>query len=303
MIDNTHRCAARNRCRDKVLDERLKMWAGARIEEQRGLCHRCTVSVRVAVREIANDHGKLSTAVGDRLVTGNEWVSGTREPPMPLNGAVLALRSSLSEWAEAALWMVAEELQIDVRERHKAKGWPVKEYPVVAQAARVLPDCLKALLTAPPQPVSYWSATGNSWHSKEMDGVEIALKLRDLHADVNSILGETNPRTKLSMPCPVADCGCRGTLGVDPGETDVTCAACGGRWSRVEYDWLASLLIDDHEQEETALLKYLLAEAYWKLGISDPLLKEVRRVAGLTEEQLEGIDGWAVVQLLRELVS
>lgn len=291
-----HQCASGNRCRDGGIENNTRV--GAVIAEQRGLCRRCYGSVRRAVEAIEADWARLSAAVGEQTVTGAEHVSGTPGSPMPLNGAVLALRSSLSEWCEAALWAVAETLGIDVRTRHKAKGWPVKERPVIVQAARALPANLKALLAAPMQPVSVWHGEMDAaclWTAEDMDGIDIALKLADLHRQVDLVLGETNPRKRLNMPCPVLDCGARGTLGIDNGTDRVNCTACGGSWTQAQYDWLANLLVSEHKKGEAQMLKYLLAEAQWKLH-------QIERLSRMTEDDLAGIDGYAVVELLRELI-
>lgn len=289
-----HLCASGGRCRDGQIDGNTRV--GAIIAEQRGLCRRCYGSVRRAVESLETDWDRLSAAVGDQAATNREYVTGTPGSPMPLNGAVLALRSSLSEWCEAALWMVAETLGIDVRTRHKAKGWPVRELPVITQAARALPDNMKTLMAAPAQPVSLWDGIGNSWYITDMDGVDVAVKLANLHREVDLVLGETNPRKRLNMPCPVLDCGARGTLGIDNGTDQVNCTACGGSWSQAQYDWLANLLVSEHKKGESEMVKWLLLEAQWKL-------KQIERLAGMGETDLAGIDGFAVVELLRELLD
>lgn len=228
---------------------------------------------------------------------------------MPLNGTVLALRSTLSEWCEAALWMVAEPLGIDVRQRHKAKGWPVKDGPVIAQAARILPEQLKLLFDAQQQPVSMWSPGSSTWYTEDLDGIDVAIKLTDLHHEVNSVLGQTNPRIRLSLPCPGFDCGAR-TLGVDNGSTDITCLSCGRTWTQADYDWVAGLLITDEQDKEAEMLKWLLAEAQWWSEVlawcvaeRDWTLYELGRLSRMTPADLQGIDGVAVVELVRELID
>jgi hypothetical protein len=294
-----HYCAAEKRCRDAqtINGQRIS----AIIAEQRGLCRRCYAAVQRSVMALQADSEALNAAIGDKTQSANLHVSGTPEPPMPLNGTVLALHSSLGEWCEAALWMVAETLGIDPKIRHKAKGWPVRDKPVIAQAARVLPDNLRALLTAPQQSVSVWFKTGG-WEAVELDGVDVALKLSDLHHDVETLLGQTHQRRRLSMPCPILDCGAP-TLGINNGSTDIDCMTCGGRWTEREYNWLAHMIMAEHEHEETEMLKWLLAEAQYRLIESDSKLYEVRRLLTMTEDDLAGIDGYAVVELLRGMLS
>jgi hypothetical protein len=307
MAELKHRCAYEHRCRDRVVIDGRKL--GAVVEDERGFCRRCFGMVRAALREIEKDWDALGAAVGDHLTGAEVHVSGSKDPPMPLNGTVMALRSTLSEWCEAALWMVAEPLGIDVRQRHKAKGWPVKDGPVVAQAARVLPENIKLLLEAETQPVAVWMPHATRWTTKDLDGHDVAMRLADLHREVNSVLGQTNPRVRLALPCPAFDCGARGTMGIDNGTTDINCTACGGTWTQAEYDWLANLLISDEQEKETEMLKYLLAEAQWKLEVGawlvaerDHKLFQLGRLSRMTSADLAGIDGVAVVELMREML-
>jgi hypothetical protein len=104
------------------------------------------------------------------------------------------------------------------------------------------------------------------------------------------------------MACPVLDCG-QPTLGIDNGHTDVSCTSCGGRWTQQQYDWLANLLISDHQSREADMLKWLLYEANWKMKRDGAMLHEVRRLASMSETDLAGIDGVAVVELLREILN
>lgn len=293
-----HRCGAGKLCRDPRIDVVTGAREPALIEEQRGLCRRCRAALRRACEELSGDYCRLSAASDAMAATGSEHVSGTPEPSTPLNMPAMALRSTLSEWAEAGLRMVADELRITVRPRQPRKGMPVHEYPPIDQAAKVLPENLDLLIDAPARPVRVWEPDP---HFKEMDGIGVATKIMQNHWRVTSLLGETNPRRRLAMPCPVLDCGAQ-TLGIANGETDVTCSSCGGRWTEREYAWLAGLLIDEDKARKRAdkrttflldLAKWLVAERDWKL-------REVKRIASLTEEQLAGIDGWAVVSLLRE---
>lgn len=295
-----HRCGAGKLCRDPQINAATGHRDPAIIESQRGLCRRCRAALRRAIEELGNDYHRLSAAAQDGLAaTGTEHVSGTPTPAAPLNMAVVGLRSTLTEWAEAALWMVADELRIAVKARQKAKGHPVHEYPPIGQAMNVLPDNLDRLIDAPTRRIALWSNETRT--SVDVDGLDVCAQLMQNHWRVTSLLGETNPRTRLAMPCPVLDCGAQ-TLGVANGETDVTCSTCGSRWSEREYHWLAGLLIDeDKKAKRKAKTALPLDIAKWLIAERDWQLKECKRIASLTAEQLEGIDGWAVVQLLREV--
>lgn len=291
---------------DTVSGRREPAW----VSVQRGLCRRCFSSVARALASLAVDWELLTVAVESVSGGASEHVSGTPEPAIPLNAAVLALRSALSEWAEAAVGMLADTLAIDVAARHKAKGWPVRDHRPVHQAATVLPANIGRLLVCARQAVSVWNAAGTCWHTEYLDGVDVSLKLLHIHWQIAAVLGEANPRRRLALPCPSLDCGAM-TLGINNGETDVTCTTCGGRWTEREYNWLAGMLIADiHDREETDMWSWLLAEKTWEAEVGrwlvaerDWRLHQISRLASLTPAELEKIDGWAVVEMLREIVG
>jgi hypothetical protein len=294
-----HRCGIGKLCRDPQINAATGHREPAIIEEQRGLCRRCRAALRRAIEELADDYCRLSEAAQDGLAaTGSEHVSGTPTPAAPLNMAAVGLRSTLSEWAEAAVRMVAETLNVAPRARQKAKGYPVYEYPPISQAMNILPEHLDTLIESSPRRLAIWRDGQRT--PEDVAGIDVCIALMQNHWRTTSLLGETNPRRRLAMPCPVLDCGAQ-TLGIANGETDVTCSTCGSRWSEREYEWLAGLLIDeDKRAKRKAKMALPLDIAKWLVAQRDWQLKEVRRIASLTAEQLEGIDGWAVVQLLRE---
>jgi hypothetical protein len=98
------------------------------------------------------------------------------------------------------------------------------------------------------------------------------------------------------MPCPAVDkhgtyCGAM-TVGRDDGSNWVDCKTCATRWTEREYDWLKTQIAGDKEID---LLRWLLAEAYWRLDTlqrgadairEDPRLNE----PGSGKFVLEGID-------------
>jgi len=307
-MTDAHRCC---RDRERVTEGEESRWLPALIEAERGLCERCILAVKRAARELDEDYWILSNAVGDRLVTGGEHVSGTHEAPIPINTTVLALRSTLSEWAEVALGIVCPVLNIEPQERQRARGFPIRELVVISQACKVIPESLDTLLGAQAEPVNVWNREGTGWVIEELDGVAVALHLLRTHSQVRNALGDTNPRTRLQMPCPVLDCGSM-TLGVDNGETDVNCTSCGGKWSRREYDWLGGMLVEDHKKEKKTLLEWVAAERKWLLEVAEWLLAErgailarVTGLANLTEEDCTNfaIGAFNVVTLLKEVIA
>jgi hypothetical protein len=300
----SHRCAAQKSCRDKDPQRRPAI-----IDTRRGLCRRCTQQIRHAFQDLARDLVALDGAVADRLTVAAEHVNRTADPAMPLNGPVLALRATLSDWCEAAVEMVADNLNIEPAVRHKAKGFPVYDDHPIRQAHRVIPDNLKLLLEAQEQPVCVWNRAGTARYIEDMDGITVALQVWAAHRQIAAAIGETNPRRRLGMPCPALDCGAP-TLGIDNGQTDVNCTSCGGRWTEAEYDWLSGLLLSDlrqHEKDEDTMLKWLLAEAGWQRDVAAWLLAErnfkLGKITSLQEGDVRAVGSWALLAVLKEVVA
>lgn len=141
-----------------------------------------------------------------------------------------------------------------------------------------------------------WGPKGQARTFTEYTGIDIAQRIRDLHHQARAHLGHTRLRHHYTTPCPAIDrhgkyCGAM-TLGRDDGSEWVECTTCGTQWTEREYDWLKTQIAGDKEIE---LLRYLLAEAYWRLDSlqrgaerlrDDPLLQE----PGSGQFVLEGID-------------
>jgi hypothetical protein len=296
-----HRCGTGRLCRDPIVNTVTGRREPAVIETPNGLCQRCLAALRRAVEELPTDYERLCKASAPVATSGNaEHVSGTPEPRVPLNMAAIELRSTLSEWAELAVVLVAPALGIAVRRRQKARGHPVTEGPAITQAASILPDNLDRLIEADSQELKLWKdgrlVTGQA------SGMDVAVRLMRNHWKAVALVGDSNPRKRLAMPCPVIDCGAP-TLGIANGETDVTCTSCGNRWSESEYNWLAGLLVDQDRKRRDKSTKFLQDLGRWLVAERDWKLRECRRIASLTKDQLDGIDGWAVVQLLREVMD
>jgi len=308
----THHCAADRFCKAKTqLSDGRK--AGAFIGVERGLCEYCVRAVVSALRGIPADLVILGAAAEQSHQAGDVFVHATPVPTIPLNTTVIALSSTLSDYCGAGVAMVAHKLRIDPVARQKAPGYPVHEVPVIAQAARVLPDNVDLLLKAKPQPIMLWDREGEHWDIAEIDGITVALRLVRIHATIQH-LGSPVKRQRLSMPCPLIDCGAV-TLGINEGDDHVTCMNCGSIWTRDQYDRLAYILIEDHKHTEAQmeLLKYLLAESRYKEGYlawlnaeKEHRLSGIWRLASLTETdlaQIENLQPYNIVLLLREQMT
>ena len=297
-----HRCAAARLCHNKIREN--NKWVGATIDKPHGLCDRCLASVRHAYRQATQDYWDLDLNIGEKIVRADTGkVGGTPEPPMPLNGAILALQSTLSEYCEASVILVSERLNVTPERRQKKRGHPVRDYPPIVQARRIIPDNLDVLLEADAIEFKRWDSSGTSFTAKSISGIEAAIGLWKAHQQVEVVLGTQKKRTRLAMPCPVFDCG-RKTLGIDSGSADITCTACGGRWTDREYQWLSNLLIEDiKNKEDNEMLNWLLAEAKWKLEQAELKLGKFDQLTKLTKTDLEGIESWSVVAIVKEILD
>lgn len=223
-------------------------------------------------------------------------VSGTPEPPMPLNGAAITLQATLAELCEISIAIIAGSLNIEARKRQRRRGYPPKDLPVIEQARNIVPQHIDTMIDADAVHARRWDAGGTKRATRTVTGIEVALQVWLTHQKILNLTGVTRKRTRLAMPCPVLDCG-RKTLGIDDGETDVSCSSCGGRWSDREYQWLSNLLIEDvTTKQEKALLNWLLAEAQWKVA-------QVRKLTKLDRQELESIESWAIIKILQEIVD
>lgn len=304
-----HSCGSGRMCRDAEVDPNTGWRKPVLIDPRHKVCIQCERAMRSSIRALADDYFALGALARDKSVRGQLIVSMTPDPAMPLNGHALALQNEVSEWAEAAMVLVSDALALKPKVRQKSKGYPVRQWPVVNQAERVLPANFKLLLDAEAKPIRVWQPNGMRWDIRELNGIDVAVKMMRTHAKVKGFLGEANPRRRLAMPCPVYDCGMP-TLGIDNGETDVTCTSCGGHWSELEYDWLSGMLIGATGEREINVLRWLLAEKAWQLStVEDKLqdrqakLDEVSRLLKFTEADLVGIDGYAVVEILKEILT
>lgn len=299
-----HDCAAGRACRDALVDTETHRREPALIEQERGLCKGCQRAVRRAIRELPDDYEALNNA--KRLVKGQLAVSLTPDPVVPIHVAASALQYELAEWAEAAMVLVSNKLSVKPELRQKLRGYPVHNWPVVAQASRVLTPNIELLLDTPAKPVRVWQASGMAWELREMDGIDVALKMQRAHSKVKGVLGESNPRRRLTMPCPVDDCGMP-TLGINNGETDVTCTSCGGRWSEAEYEWFAGMITGGLGEKEIGMLRWLLAESRWLLDESIArevvLSEKLSKTTKLANMDLSEFDIATVQAMLREILE
>lgn len=258
MSEQLHRCQFGPMCRGFVLEGGKR--APATIDTPRGLCAQCERFVARSLKELPGDWCRLKLTIGEfRMSAGG---GGRRPKPgsrVPLNAATDALMRdivSVCAWATAS---VAQELNVDPGMVGRNPSSTVA-YRTITRAVGLVASRIEKLIGTP-------------------DGVEICEQIVLLHRRATRQLGEAEQRERLHLPCP--SCGrvslvrevqdLRGRQSANGVETPevVRCLSCDGgpnrdgTWTEAEYTWLSTMVLS--EREEHNVLKYLLAEANWRL--------------------------------------
>jgi hypothetical protein len=258
MSDQLHRCEFGPMCRGFVLEGGRR--APATMDQPTGLCRSCQRYVAHSMEKLPGDWCRLKLTLGEFQVSAGG--GGRRPKPgsrVPLNvGTDSLMRDIVSVCAWAA---DAVEPALGVR-----AGMPLRNpssivgYKTITRAVGLVSHHVEKLLEAG-------------------DGVEICEQIVLLHRRAVRQLGETEQRERLHLPCP--SCGRlslvrevqdrRGrelVAGVETPEV-VRCLSCDGgpnrdgTWTETEYQWLSTMVLS--EREEHNVLKWLLAEANWRL--------------------------------------
>lgn len=279
-----HRCASVGACvnadtGDTDPDTGKAFRRGAVIIADDGpLCGGCYARLQAAIRYLPDDWLRLKASIGDRFADDGTKVHQSRTPGIPINTAIEALMRRIVEVAERAAEMVECELDISKRpDSHYCDP----QLASIDRAVKRLDTTLDVLLDIEPQAMNVWGPipTGDEgWDDKqgqprelvEMDGVDVAAQIVRVNREVGRRLGKSYLRHHMAMPCPAFDkrgrnCGAH-TVGRDDGAARINCTTCGASWTEQEYEFLAGLVLDEIQQrEENDMLRWLLAEAYWRL--------------------------------------
>jgi hypothetical protein len=252
MKSDDRRCAAGHRCRAASVHEGKRV--GRRLEKPAGLCRDCQLAVTRATRQLPHDWCKLKLTIGENRSVATE---ATRKPK-PSSRILLNLEADelmrlIAFTLEDAALLVASEVNVTRPSLPRNPASRVQYQRLISACDLVQPrvETLCELAAGP----------------------DVALKLLDLHHRAVMHLGETAQRERLHLPCP--SCGRlalvrevqdrRGRQSVDGVETPevIRCTACDGTWTEAEYAWLSQMVRS--EKEEHHMLKWLLAEANWRL--------------------------------------
>ncbi|SKM81682.1 Uncharacterised protein [Mycobacteroides abscessus subsp. massiliense] len=274
-VYDKHRCAWGPRCvnRDMVHrhPETGDPQGGMIIDGP--LCDGCLEKLRRAIKGLPRDWRRLHEGIGERRPSQGARVAMTRELTIPINTRREALQQRIVELSDRAVEMVEQALNLDGKQRHGRLGFPAHEKATVERAVKVLEPNLAVLLAQQEQamvrwaPVpdgdDGWASTGQPRELTEMDGVEVALAIADVSRAVYLEMGLERLRAHDNGECP--QCHAH-AVGRWDGTTTYDCTACGSWWQEHEYEWLQGLITDaQKERVQMDILKWLLAEAYWRL--------------------------------------
>lgn len=316
MSDN-HRCLAGPACRDATVidDERV----GAPTEEPDTLCPPCHARIENAIRQLPDDWAQLRRALGERSSTAGQKIRSTPTPAAPISTRKAAIMTDIIETAQRAAGLIAATLNTELPAGRRLPAPPpdtksipdslaertfeeTRQHDATALRAyiRLVEPNLNLLAAAPSETFAVWdrfgednkqplvrdTETGEPISARgrifiDLTGIDIALELVELHHQTRAELGLTRLRHRYPMPCP----RCGGRVGRDDGQSIVTCddrTTCKASWTEREYQFLAGLIT--RERLDMEILKWLLAEAYWRLD-------EVRTVGLAIEESLDTILG------------
>jgi len=190
---------------------------------------------------------ELSMLIGAAGAGDGEFVSSTRELPVPIRLGIEALRADidfeLCFWAEVIADLQGAEW--DPRQRLYAR---------TQKAAVFLADRVEALLVLGPQQRSAWTREGeplrDDWGDREMvelSGLEAVLRFDELHRRVKRVAGRTKLVHRLTPACPWCDYK---TLVRHNGSTHVECETCHRQIDEKHYNWFVEVTIREEKRRQ-----------------------------------------------------
>lgn len=233
-----HRCRRAGRCpdRERLDDGRV---LGALIPTEDGLCPSCVRHAEWSIEELPADYVALDLVLGKTSSVAGQFVTGTRDLPVPLRLNIEALQAEmvheLSCWAES----VAEVMRITWDTQATARARPGAR---VQRATNLLSGAVSVLLAL--RDVTHLGWQDGQRGSVDRDGFDGAIILTDLHYRTRSYTGQTRLTYRSHVPC--LRCG-RVALEQANGDDKIGCTACGTRWQREKFDKLCDAFAERFE--------------------------------------------------------
>jgi hypothetical protein len=237
------------------------------------LCERCTRHVSRILGHIDDDWDALSLLIRMRESDQVEKVSYTTDPGVLVNVQAESKQVELLELLDLAAEMICAHTSWGEDERPTYTP-PKNQEGHVAAAVKILTPNIPTLLDSPADWALLWDRSGEVKGEKpteyrkvgegkyvgldrdgneldghghryiQLSGVDIAIKLWELHDYVRGYFGARKRDQRKHYPMPCHGCGSR-TLYREYGEDLIKCSTCppnsqGGRgWNEDDYDRLA----------------------------------------------------------------
>lgn len=300
------RCAGGRECQGWTVVDGKRI--PATLDGTQPLCGPCQGAVRAAAKALPGAYHELHALIGEQQTALlAPRVSGTPEPPIPINTAVNTLQTLIVETAERAAELVAEKLNVEMVSRRR--GWPLRRGQTLTRACNLIEPHIDTLIATPTAEHTVW--VEGAMTVKYLDGAAIATQLIRLHKLARRYLGQTTPAQRQDVPCPhcqqkalvreVRDLrGTRSssTLGDTTPEV-VSCRSCGNEWTQSEWRWLQNLILSEAQQKEVNMLRWLLAEKTYELDLARA---KIERIETIANSQVDAIPSVVLVELLHEVL-
>lgn len=308
-MSDVHECLAGPRCRDAVI---LTSGAGdvlrrdgAPTENDNELCPACLRHLMKAISQLPNDWAQLRAALGERHQRPGQKVRLTPEPAVPISTRKDALMRDIVDTARLAAELVADVINTAApagRRLPAPPAWLAAELvddrsiavrsfdDTRAHDADLLAACIRMVEPNIDKLAGHelhghyaWNRNTGRHEIVDLIGVDLAFELVDLHHQARAELGLTRLRHRYEMPCP----NCGAPVGRDDGTIIVDCKQCNSAWTEREYQFLAGLIT--HERLDM-ILKWLLAEAYWRLDMLQNLADMMHRHKNLDADAAAALE-------------
>jgi hypothetical protein len=233
----TGSCLAGDRCRAR--DE----YGPA--ETRDPLCFHCLESAERDVRALVLDYRDLEQHLvpslgqrGSGLPTGRGGL-----PPLPIAEHVLDLQMDIFWLVDAWDAVVRDMDRLSDKPTRTRAGWAVQ------QSVSILAPRLDRLAQTSG---TMWDYPGSTDRCSEVPGWQGVLDLARLHHRARHVLGLSADRGEACIGVICGYCDVKSKLVRDAEDGGVTCRACGGRYTAVEYTLLVGVLFDEATREEAA---------------------------------------------------
>jgi ribosomal protein L37AE/L43A len=208
------------------------------------MCTPCQAKVAESIRALADDVEQLTELIAAGGTTQSEYVSASRELPVPIRLGVDALRRQID--VELQFWCVHVADKLGVH-------WDLVEQAHMRQSVRVyrattfLADTMRELVALPSVAHPLYDDEGHPLHDKVdwQSGIDAACHLLELHQRAYRVAGRTKLVHRLTPACPWCD---RKQLVRENGQDVVRCEGCKRKIPEKNYRWFVKITIAEERR-------------------------------------------------------